>query len=430
MISASAWSSRWAAGTAALLLAGGSALPGDDLQPPETDPAPPVGAPTEETPEPEVPEQPDRDDPTDGPTDGGPAVPPADGPSVDEPPAEEPPLDELPVEEPPAEDGPDEEPPAEDGPTEEAPEEEAPSEETEPVGPVLVVVPEPVRGVVDGAPGYVLPLGDGGFTWLVDGVRVDELGAAARLVESPGGGWYELSAAALGADVERLVLAVVAAPGHALLAPDGTTSLVRAVLDPRAPSALVAPTALDGEGREDAVVVPEATTQVVRDAAGEVLDAGIHPVTAEYVDGEATVTLTVTAAEGHRLEVGGLPVEAVPGAGGPVEVVLVLTDVPPATAEPAPSPEEPPAPAVAEAPAEVPARDPAEESGGHLALAAPLVTVPPAAPEPAAEDVDVMEPVEALAELPESGPEGLGLMVMLGGLLLGGSWLALGMRGE
>lgn len=411
MISASALSSRWAAGTAALLLAGGSALPGADVEPREPDPAPAVDVPAAETPGPAedplewpVPDSPVDDDPT--------------GPPAEQPPADEPPVAETPTEEP-VVDTPTEEP------VDEPAAEETPTEEPEQAGPTLVVVPEPVPSVVDGAPGYLLPLGEGGFTWLVDGVRVDELGATARLVESPDGSWYELSAVALGTDVERLVLAVVAAPGHALLGSDGTTSLVRVVLDPRAAAELVTPTALDGEGREDAVVVPDAVTQVVRDAAGEVLDAGTHPVTAEYVDGVATVALTVSAADGYRLEVDGTPVETVPGAGGTSTVALVLTAVPPP--EPVPSPAE--TPAVPRSPV-LPVRE--KEPEQQLELAAPLITVPVVAtPEPAA-IVPSEEPAEAAAieELPESGPEGLGLMVMLGGLLLGGSWLVLGMRGD
>ncbi|MCM3661186.1 hypothetical protein M3148_09315 [Georgenia satyanarayanai] len=408
MISASAWSSRWAAGTAALLLAGGSALPGADREPPEPDPASGVDVPAEETPGPA--EDPVEEVGPDGPLDGDPTDPPADEPPVEQPPAEEPPVVETPTEE----------------PATENPVEDVPTEEPEQAGPVLVVVPEPVRSVVDGAPGYTLPLGNGGFTWLVDGVRVDELGAAARL--SPDGGWYELSAVALGTDIERLVLAVVAAPGHALLAPDGTTSLIRSVLDPRAAAELAAPTALDGAGREDAVVVPDAATQVVRDPAGEVLDPGTHPVTAEYVDGVATITLTVTAADGHRLETDGTPVETVPGAGGTAEVLLVLTDVPPTAVEPAPAPEAAPSPAVPE----TTPGEPQEEAAEQLELSAPVLTVAAVVPEPTVAVAGAAEPEEAdtLEALPESGPEGLGLMVMLGGLLLGGSWLVLGMRGD
>lgn len=424
MISASSWSSRWAAGTAALLLAGGSALPGDVLDPAEPDPAPAVDVPTEDTHLAEDPTEeagPPDEDPTD--------------PSVDEPSAPEPPAVDAPTGAPPAEDVPGEDAPAEDAPAEDLPTEDLPTEdlpeadEPEQSGPTLVVLSEPVTVVVDGAPGYLLPLGDGGFTWLVDGVRVDELGAAARLVESPDGSWYELSAGALGTDVERIVLAVVAIPGHALISPDGTTSLLRVVLDPRRVAELVVPTALDGEAREDAVVVPDVPTQVVRDATGEVLDTGTHPVTAEYVDGVATVALTVSAADGFRLEVDGTPVETLPGAGGTSEVVLELTDVPPA--QPVPSPEETPAGSPS-APV-APARE--EDPEQRPELAAPLVTVPvasPATPEPAVAVAAETVPAQpdALEQLPESGPEGLGLMVMLGGLLLGGSWLVLGMRGE
>ncbi|WP_152189004.1 hypothetical protein [Georgenia satyanarayanai] len=404
MISASAWPSRWAAGTAALLLAGGSALPGEHLEMPGPEPAPVLEVPAVETPEPV--EDPTEEPAPVDPADEVPTPPPADEPAA------EPPIEE----------------PAVETPTEGAPAEEG--EEPVEAGPVLVIVPEPVRTVVDGAPGYVLPLGDGGFTWLVDGVAVGDLGAAARLVESPDGSWFELSAVALGTDVDRLVLAVVAAPGHALLAPDGTTSLVRAVVDPRAAAELVAPTALDGEGRADAVVVPDVPGQVVRDAEGGVLDAGSHPVTAEYVDGAAAVTLTVTAAEGHRLEVDGSPVETLPGAGGASEVSLVLTDLAPVAVEPAPSPERTPPPTVSAPPVDTPARGQAEEQDTRLELAAPLVTVPAAVPEQAVAVAEGPTEVRDREELPESGPEGLGLMVMLAGLLLGGSWLILGMRGE
>lgn len=407
MISASA--SRWAAGSAALLLAGGSALPGADLELHE--PAPGVTAPAEEA-------QPPAEHLD--PADGVPADPP-----VDEPGADDPPVDGAPTDEPPAEDA-----PTEDTPAEEAPAGDAPADEPEQAGPILVVVPEAVPAAVDGAPGFTLPLGDGGFTWLVDGVPVPELGAAARLVETPDGGWYELSAVALGTDATRLVLAVVADDGHLLLAPDGTTSLVRTILDPRAAAELVAPTALDGAGREDAVVVPDAGGQVVLDDAGQVLEPGTHPVTAEYVDGAATVTLTVTAAEGYRLEAGGTPVEPVPGAGGSAEVILELTDVPAVATDPLPAPVPAPAPTEPEDAAPTP------EPELELELAAPLVTVPATAPAPAvpaAVAASVAEPAQeeaALEELPESGPEGLGLVMMLGGLLLGGSWLVLGMRGD
>ncbi|MBD8061977.1 hypothetical protein [Oceanitalea stevensii] len=406
MISASAWSSRWAAGTAAFLLAGGAALPGADLEPLEPGPDPVTEVPAEEAPTPAEDEtqEPGPDDPADT----APTVPPVEEPATDGPPLEEPTTDA---------------PPAAETPVDDAPTGDAP-EEPEHSGPVLVVVPEPVLGVVDGAPGYTLPLGDGGFTWLVDGVRVDELGAAARL--SPDGGSYELSAAALGRDAAQLVLAVVADPGHELLGPDGTTSPVRSVVDPRVAAELVAPTSLDGEGREDAVVVPDAATQVVRDAGAELLDAGTHPVTAEYVDGVATVVLTVTAADGHRLEVDGAPVETLPGAGGAVEVVLVLTDAPPTAVEPAPVPEAAPSPAV---PGTTP-EEPQEEAEEQLELPAPVLTVAAVVPEPAAAVATDEAEAEVLEELPESGPEGLGLMVMLGGLLLGGSWLVLGMRGD
>ncbi|WP_454084483.1 hypothetical protein [Georgenia sp. Marseille-Q6866] len=425
MISASAWSSRWAAGTAALLLTGGSALPGADLGPHEPGPAPDVEAPVEQAPAPV--EEPTAEPDASGPGHGEPTDPP-DTPPADEPPASEVPVDDTPADDAPTDDAPTDEAPADDTHVDDAPAADTPAEEPEQAGPVLVVVPEPVRGDVDGAPGYTLPLGDGGFTWLVDGVRVDELGAAARLVESPDGGWYELSAVALGRDVERIVLAVVAAPGHALLAADGTTSLVRSVLDPRTSAELALPSALDGAGREDAVVVPDAPGQVVQDAAGEALDPGTHPVTAEYVDGAATVTLTVTAADGHRLVVDGAPVEALPGAGGAVEVLLVLTDVPPTAVEPAPAPEAAPSPALPERAPE----EPQEEAAEQLELPAPVLTVAAVVPEPAVAAAVVTDVAEAevLEELPESGPEGLGLMVMLGGLLLGGSWLVLGMRGD
>lgn len=405
MISASAWSSRWAAGTAALLLAGGGALPGEHLQAPEPEPAPVLEVPADEILEPV--EEPTEDSTADSPAEEVPTPPPADEPAAEEPPVEEPPVVET---------------PSEDAPAEEA-------EEPVEAGPVLVVAPEPVVTVVDGAPGYLLPLADGGFTWLVDGVAVGDLGAAARLVESPDGSWFELSAVALGTDVTRLVLAVVAAPGHALLAPDGTTSLVSTVVDPRAAAELVAPTALDGAGREDAVVVPDAAGQVVHDGDGQVLGTGTHPVTAEYVDGVATVALTVTAAAGYRLEVDGSAVETLPGAGGASEVVLELTDVLPAPAEPVASPEQPPSP-TPEPPTDTPARGLTEETDERLDLAAPLLTVTAPVPEQAV--AVAAEPTETrhLEELPESGPEGLGLMVMLAGLLLGGSWLVLGIRGE
>lgn len=400
-MSANAWSSRWALGTVALLLAGGSALPGTDLGPVEPAPAPVVEVPIEETVGPV--EDPSEEPTPDGPADSVPTEPPADEPAAEEPPAQQPPA------------------------------EDAPTEEPEQAGPVLVVVPEPVRSVVDGAPGYILPLGEGGFAWLVDGVRVDALGAAARLVESPDGSWYELSAAALGRDVDHLVVAVVADPDHALLGPDGVTFQTRSVIDPRVAAELAAPTALDGAGREDTVIVPDVVAQVVRDAAGDVLDAGSHPVTAEYVDGVATVDLTVTAAQGHRLEVDGTPVESVPGAGGTWAVTLTLTDAPPPEVEPVPSPDETaqPAPTVPASPAATPVEEPAAQ----LDLTAPLLTVTAAA-EPAADADPDPEPepqaaqTVALQELPESGPEGLGLIAMLGGFLLGGAWLVLGMRGD
>ncbi|WP_413451662.1 hypothetical protein AA0Y32_14980 [Georgenia phoenicis] len=369
MISVSAWSSRWAAGTAALLLVGGSALPGvkllaEDPDPRHTAEQPPPG-----------------EDPTEQPTD--------------------------PV--------------------------------TDPAEPVLVVVPEYEATEVDGVPGFLLPAGAGGFTWLVDGVAVDEMPDAARLVESPEGDRYELNPAVLGTDVGRVVLAVVADPGHALLDDEGSTSQVRYVLDPRVPVEPVLPTAVDGVGREDAVVVPDVATQLVRDDAGEVVEPGTHPVTAAYVDGVATVTLTVAATEGHRLEVDGAPVETVPGAGGSWPVTLELTDVPAeeVPVEEGPDVEDPvvprPAPPAPEAtePGPAPAEEAAQQPDETLDIAAPVVTLPRPTrpPEPAAVDPARVE-AEDVEQPDERGPEGLGLMVILGGLLLGGGWLVFGTRGE
>lgn len=366
MISASAWSSRWAAGTAAVLLIGGSALPGVKLLAEDPEPRPTA-------------EQPPSGDPTEQPTD-----------------------------------------PA-----------------TDPPEPVLVVVPEYESTEVDGVPGYLLPVGEGGFTWVVDGVPVDELPDAARLVESPEGDRYELNPAVLGTDVDRLVLGVVAEPGHALLDDGGSTSLVRYVLDPREPVEAVLPTAVDGAGREDAVVVPDVATQVVRDDAGEVVEPGTHPVTAAYVDGVAAVTLTVTATEGHRLEVDGAAVETVPGAGGSWPVTLELTDVPAedVPVEDDPEPEEPvvplPAPPEVSEPVPAPAEETAWQPDTTLDLGAPVVTLPRTArpPEPAAVDPARVE-AEDVEQPRERAPEGLGLMVILGGLLLGGGWLVFGTRGE
>lgn len=370
MISASAWSSRWAAGTAALLLVGGSALPGVKLLAEDPEPRPTAEQPA-----------PPGADPTEQPTDP----------------------------------------------------------EADPTEPVLVVVPEAETAEVDGAPGYLLPVGAGGFTWLVDGVPVDQLTDAARLVESPEGDRYELSAVALGTDAERIVLAVVAEPGHALLGADGSASQVRYVVDPRVAAEAVLPTAVDGAGREDAVVVPDVVTQLVRDAAGELVEPGTHPVSAEYVDGVATVTLMVTAVEGHRLEVDGAPVETVPGAGGSLPVTLELTDVPaedvpveeePGAQEPsAPQEPAPPAPHLTQ-PVAAPEEGAGERPDEALDIAAPVVILPRAA-RPA--EPEAVEPARVEAQETEPTrrePEGLGLLVILGGLLLGGGWLVFGTRGE
>ena len=333
--------------------------------------------------------------------------------------------------------------PAPDGPTKPSEESTDPSEEPtepaeEPTGPdedeqVLVVLPEVERTLVDGVPGYVLPRGTGGFSWLVDGVHVDDLVAAgtAVLVPSPAGDGYAIT------DVGTTVLGAVAEPGRALVGEDGAPSAVRYVVDPRLPVELAEPTASDGAGRDDAIVVPDVAGQLVRDGDGTELAPGTRPVSAEYVDGVATVVLAVAAADGYRLEVGGAPVEALPGAGGPWSVVLSLTDV---VAEPTPedseqiadAPEPTPVPSAPAAPAPVEEdAQPREETevDAELPLTVDLVTIASAEPAPVEAEA-APAAAEETERLPRSGPEGLGLIAMLGGLLLGGSWLVLSMRGE
>ncbi len=389
--------------------------PTSDPEPTET--AEPTAEPTDgapgEDPAPEEPTAP-ADDPLEpaDPTDPAPADP------TDPDPAE--PNDPAPAE-------PTEEPTDEPGPDD-------PADPAEPVeeSPEPIVLPAVSPTVVDGAAGYVLP-DLAGVTWLVDGTPLAELVAAgAEPVDDPDElttGSFEVTTVSLGREIETVVLAAVAADGHLLATEDDGTSTVRYVVDPRVPVELVPPSAADGDGREeDAVVVPEAPGQVVRDAAGTVLGPSTHPVAVEYAEGTATVELTVEAAAGHRLDVDGVPLETVPGAGGVWHTTLTFTDPGTPADDAAEIDPAPPAdPGTDDTPDPQPEPEPDLLPGQHV------VTVDHTS-EPAVQAVQETadpEPVEAAAERPterlsDSGPRGVDLMVIMSLVFIGGAWLVLG----
>lgn len=179
----------------------------------------------------------------------------------------------------------------------------------------LVDVPVPevvVRRAPDGTPAaYVLP-DTLGVRWVVDTLPVADVGTrddgSWRLDASP-------------ADAPDVVVAFAEA-GHRLVREDGTTASAVAVLDLRRAVPAVRPRAVDGDGTADAFVVPDVAGLVVADDAGTVLAPGSRHVVTGHVDHEAVVVLTLTAAPGHRLEVDGVPVEAIPGEGAPWLVEL------------------------------------------------------------------------------------------------------------
>lgn len=305
--------------------------------------------------------------------------------------------------------------------------------------PVLVTVPQPRPTVVDGEPGYLLPPDDGAFSWFVNGIPVGELVAAgtARLVPAPDGeltgGWYELTSQRLGEAIDAVVIGAVAQSGHLLVADDGEPSAVRYVVDPRAALELHGPSPTDGDGRDDTFTVHDVVGQVVHDGAGATLGPGEHPVIAEYVDATATVELSVAAADGYRLEIGGTPVETTPGAGGTWTVVLTFTDV-----EAPEEVDDVAADNVAEPDDAIAAdgeRTPESAPGDDEGLTARLLTIgaAPAAPGTDAAEEQPAVGAEADAAVPpdagrlsDSGPEGLDLMVLLSIVFLGGAWLLMG----
>ncbi|MFC8923880.1 hypothetical protein [Cellulosimicrobium sp. NPDC057127] len=179
----------------------------------------------------------------------------------------------------------------------------------------LVDVPVPevvVRRAPDGTPtAYVLP-DTLGVRWVVDTRPVADVGTRDD-------GAWRLDASPAGAPV---VVVAVAEAGHRLVREDGTAASAVAVLDLRRAVAAVRPRVVDGDGTADAFVVPDVAGLVVADDAGTVLAPGSRHVVTGYVDHEAVVVLTLSAAPGHRLEVDGVPVEAIPGEGAPWLVEL------------------------------------------------------------------------------------------------------------
>ncbi|TNC18176.1 hypothetical protein FHE66_06865 [Georgenia sp. 311] len=300
----------------------------------------------------------------------------------------------------------------------------------EPVAPVVVHLPPPVH--LDDGAGYLLP-DHPGVTWLVDGTPVADLVAAGTARHVPGDpmGHVEITAEGLGRELAGVVLGALAAEGHVLATDDdGGTAPVRYVIDPRAAAELVLPEAFDADGTEaDAVHVPEAPGQVVRDAAGEVLAPGVHLPALAYLDGTAVLELTVTAAAGHRLEAEGQPVEPLPGAGGTHVVTLLLTDaVTPPVEEPEPEPQpEPSTPPPALPPADEPSVPPAllnlDAAAPSEPMSAPAVTAPATGPASAAAAEAPAPPPEA--SIPRE-PQDLELLVILGAFFLGGLGLVLG----
>lgn len=301
-----------------------------------------------------------------------------------------------------------------------------PTDPAEPGDQVVVVLPEIVPTVVDGATAYVLPDLEG-VVWLVDGTPVADLvtaGAAYRLGDEQTA--VVVTADGLGRAIETLVIGAVATEGHLLATDDGGTVAVRYVVDPRVPVGLVVPSAEDADGRvADVVVVGDVPGLVVRDVAGELLAPGPHAVTAEYVDGVAAVELVVEAAPGHRLEVDGAPAEALPGAGGTWPVTLTFTDLVP----PVDHVVLPPAPTRPRVVAPVPPED-TLLPGPHVVTVEPAAVPEPApvAPRvaPVAQPAATTTPAETTERLSDSGAPGGNLMVLLGLLFVGAAWLVLG----
>ena len=298
----------------------------------------------------------------------------------------------------------------------------------EPSAPVVVDLPP--LGHLDDDAGYLLP-DQPGLTWLVDGTPAADLVAAGAARHVPGEpGHVEVTAEGLGRDLTDVVVGVLAAEGHLLATDDGGTALVRYVLDPRTAAELVLPEALDEDGTEaDAVLVPEAPGQVVRGAAGEALAPGVHLPALAYVDGAAVLELTVTAAGGHRLEVDGMPVEPLPGAGAVHGVTLSFADTvaPPAEVEPSPEPE--PETTEPEPPAAEPSPPPLltlDAAAPEQPVTAAAVTPPATAPTPRAVAPEEPAPPEAAPPAAERGVQDTELLVLLGAFFLGGLGLVLG----
>jgi hypothetical protein len=186
-------------------------------------------------------------------------------------------------------------------------------------GSALADVPVPevvVRRATDGTTtSYLLPE-TLGVRWLVDGRPVAD-------VATRDGGYWRLDGRP--GEAPDVVVAV-AETGHRLLLEDGTRSTAVAALDLRVAVEAVRPDAVDVDGAPDVYVVPDVPGLVVADAEGTVLAPGSRHDVHGYVDHEAVVVLTLTAAPGHRLEVDGVPVEAIPGEGAPWLVELRFAD--------------------------------------------------------------------------------------------------------
>lgn len=296
-------------------------------------------------------------------------------------------------------------------------------------GPVVIVLPTVARA---GEQSWLVPAVDG-ITWTINTQPVAELaraGQVAIVTAADGADAYLVDIAALPAG--HAVVVATAMDGHLIATSDGQqTTTSQVVLDTRQPVELTEP-APDSGGR---FVVPDVPGLVVRDHAGALLVPGEHSAAdhGEIAGEQVTVTLTVEAAGGYRLENQGVPVEAQPGAGGVWTTVLTLTVEPPADDEPEPAPSMgAPAPRDREAPdqpAETPAAEDDEPERATFvppAIAASLdpLTHRPAEPEPEADTGDETgEVVEEAKELSQTGPRRLDIISLLGVSSLLAAWV-------
>lgn len=287
---------------------------------------------------------------------------------------------------------------------------------TEP-GTVVIVLPDLTPA---GEQSWFVPRIDG-IAWTVNTHPIHTLTQATDL------GWL-VDAATLG----HAVVVATALDGHLIATGDGQqTTTSQVVLDTRQPVELTEPAPASG-GR---FVVPDVPGLVMRDHAGALLVPGEHSAAdhGEIAGDQVTVTLTVEAAGGYRLENQGVPVEAQPGAGGVWTTVLTIAVEPPADDEPEPAPSMgAPAPRDREAPdqpAETPAAEDDEPERATFvppAIAASLdpLTHRTGEREPEADTGDETgEVVEEAEELSQTGPQRLDIISLLGVSSLLAAWV-------